>query len=352
MDITILGGGNVGSLMAAECARKGHSVTLYTSRPGAWAGEVAVYDRDDAFLFAGRIAAVTDDLARAVRGAELIFITLPAEAFPALARKLVPLLREGQALGCVPGSGGAEFAFRPYLQAGGTLFGFQRVHSIARVREAGRSVYMLGRKDELQLAAIPAARAPELARTMGTLFDMPCRVLPTYLAVTLTPSNPLLHTARLYSLFRDYRGQASPRNFLFYEEWDDEASALLLQCDDELQRLCAAIPLDLSDVKSLRAHYESATIPEMTRKIRSIAAFKGLASPMREGAGGWLPDFASRYFSTDFSYGLKILLDVCRLFGVPAPGMERIWHWYAATVRPAASFALDLSREAFLQVYR
>lgn len=352
MDITILGGGNVGSLMAAECARKGHSVMLHTSRPGAWPGEVAVYDRDDAFLFTARIAAVTDDLARAVRAAELIFITLPAETFPSLAVKLLPLLCGDQALGCVPGSGGAEFAFRPFLQKGGCLFGFQRVHSIARMREAGRSVYMLGRKAELQLAAIPGARAPGLARTMEALFDMPCRVLPNYLAVTLTPSNPILHTARLYALFKDYRGQAYPRNFLFYEEWDDEASALLLQCDDELQRLCAAIPLDLSDVRSLRAHYESATIPEMTRKIRSIAAFKGLPSPMRECAGGWAPDFSSRYFSTDFSYGLKILLDACRLFGVPAPGMERVWRWYAGAGTPAASFALDLSREAFLQLYR
>lgn len=352
MKITILGGGNIGTLMAAECAAKGHAVTLCTSRPQGWSPDIVVHDRDGAFLFSGRLGAVTDDLALAVSGAEIIFVTLPAEAFPQLAPRLLPHLSKDQALGVVPGSGGAEFAFLGFLRRGGCLFGFQRVHSIARVSRRGSAVSMLGRKAELQLAAIPRGRARELARIMESLFDMPCRVLPNYLAVTLTPSNPILHTARLYSLFRDYRGEAYPRNFLFYEEWDDLASAMLLECDAELQRLCGRIPLELGDVKSLRAHYESDTAAAMTKMIRGIPAFRGLLSPMRETADGWRPDFSSRYFSTDFSFGLKILLDICGAFALPAPAMERIWRWYAGVGRPAASFALGLSQEAFLDLYR
>ena len=352
MNITILGGGNIGTLMAAECARKGHRVTVHTSRPELWSRELCVHDREDAPLFSARIAEVTDDLARAVCGAEVVFITLPAETFPALARELAPHVRPGQRIGIIPGSGGAEFAFRDFLQKGVCLFGVQRVHSIARLRERGRSVAMLGRKAELQLAAIPGAQAPELAGMMTHLFDMPCRVLPNYLSVTLTPSNPLLHTARLYSLFRDYGGADLARNALFYEEWDDLASEMLLRTDAELQRLCAAIPLELESVKSLREHYESATIAEMTRKIRSIPAFRGLAAPMRRTAGGWQPDFSSRYFTTDFSFGLKILLDICGLFNVPSPAMQELWDWYTGIHTAAHSFALDLSREDFLGLYR
>lgn len=351
MNITILGGGNIGTLMAAECSRKGHRVTVHTSRPGGWSPELGVYDREDAFLFSGRIAEATDDLARAVGGADIIFVTLPAETFPALARQLAPHVRPGQHVGVIPGSGGAEFAFRGLLQKGAALFGVQRVHSIARLRERGRSVAMLGRKAELQLAAIPGAQAPELARMMEGLFDMPCRVLPNYLSVTLTPSNPLLHTSRLYSLFRDWHGQDLAREALFYEEWDDLASEMLLRADAELQQLCAALPLELESVKSLREHYESATVAEMTRKIRSIPAFRGLAAPMRRTGGGWQPDFSSRYFTTDFSYGLKILLDICGLFHVASPAMQELWSWYTGVHTPAHSFALDLSREEFLGLY-
>ncbi|MDE6735129.1 MAG: NAD/NADP octopine/nopaline dehydrogenase family protein [Desulfovibrio sp.] len=351
MNIAILGGGNIGTLMAAECARKGHRVTVHTSRPDGWSLELGVHDREDAFLFSGRIAGVTADLAHAVRGADVIFITLPAETFPALARELAPHVRPGQRMGVIPGSGGAEFAFRELLQKGAGLFGVQRVHSIARLRERGRSVAMLGRKAELQLAAIPGADAQEHARMMEGLFDMPCRVLPNYLSVTLTPSNPLLHTARLYSLFRDWHGQDYPRNVLFYEEWDDLASEMLLRADAELQQLCATLPLELESVKSLREHYESATVAEMTRKIRSIPAFRALPAPMRRTDRGWQPDLTSRYFTTDFSYGLKILLDICGLFHVPSPAMQELWDWYTSVRTPAHSFALGLSREEFLGLY-
>lgn len=33
MNITVIGGGNIGTLMAAEAANKGHNVTVYTSKP-------------------------------------------------------------------------------------------------------------------------------------------------------------------------------------------------------------------------------------------------------------------------------------------------------------------------------
>lgn len=352
MNITILGGGNIGTLIAAECARKGHSVTLYTSRPGGWSTTLEVYDKNDVFLFSSRIFEVTDDIAHAVDATELILITLPAETFPSLAQELLPLIRNDQQLGFVPGSGGAEFAFCEFIQKGGTLFGFQRVHSIARLKQRGHSVYMLGRKEELQLAAIPQSKAEGMARIMEGLFDMPCKILPNYLVVTLTPSNPILHTARLFSLFKDYRNQPYPRNFLFYEEWDDVASAMLLNCDDELQQLCDCIPLDLTEVKSLRIHYESNTILEMTKKIASIPAFKNLLSPMIKNEEGWLPDFSSRYFSTDFAFGLKILLDLCHLFSISAPSMEHLWQWYISVNTPNYRFELNLTKEKFLALYR
>lgn len=138
---------------------------------------------------------------------------------------------------------------------------------------------------------------------------------------------------------------------LFYEEWDDLASEMLLRTDAELQRLCAVIPLELESVRSLREHYESATVAEMTRKNMNIPAFRGLATPMRRTAGGWQPDFSSRYFTTDFSHGLKILLDICVLFNVPSPAIRELWDRYTSIHTPAHSFVLDLSREDFLGLY-
>lgn len=45
MRITIIGGGNIGTLMAAEMAHNGHSVTVYTKRADKWSKIIKVLNR-------------------------------------------------------------------------------------------------------------------------------------------------------------------------------------------------------------------------------------------------------------------------------------------------------------------
>lgn len=304
MKITVIGGGNIGTLISAEMAYKGHEVTVFTSRPQEWEKELTIRNSDETLWRTGRIASATDDLEEAVRGAELIWITVPAQVFGELARKLEPLVQPGQMVGVAPGAGGAEYAFHKLIENNCVFFGLQRVHSIARLKEYGHAVYMLGRKSELQVGAIPAVQTERIAAMLARDFDLPCQALPNYLCVTMTPSNPILHTSRLETMFADWQeGKTYPRNIPFYEEWTDASSQRLLAMDDELQMLCHRIPLPLETVRSLRDYYESPTKEAMTKKIRSIAAFKGLLSPMKEESGGWVPDLSSRYFTADFSYG-------------------------------------------------
>lgn len=291
----------------------------------------------------------------AVRDAAQLWITLPAFLFPQLGEQLLPIVEKGQTIICVPGGGGAEFAFQGLVRkVGCTLCGLQRVHSIARLKEYGRSVFMLGRKDSIQIGTIPCGKAGETADILSKMLAMPCKALPNYLSVTLTPSNPILHTSRLYSMFHDYRdGVFYDRNILFYEEWTDDASRVLLACDAELQELCTALqPLDLTGVRSLKTHYESETSEQMTRKISGIPAFKGLTSPMKKCEKGWHPDFTSRYFTADFAFGLKVIIDLAHSVGSCACEMESVWRWYLKTRDvPCDYFTLTTDREELTSYY-
>lgn len=334
MRFTIIGGGNIGTLMAAEFAHKGHLVTMYTSKPLIWGNTLSVYTKEECLLFEADLIDVTHDLEQAVKFADIIWVTTPPSVFPKLSNQLDALDLNGKMLGIIPGSGGAEFTFARVVSRGCILFGFQRVHSIARLKKYGHSVYMLGRKKNLYLAAVPEHYTEDMCKLMEGLFDIPCIALPNYMSITLTPSNPILHTSRLYSLFKDYRsGIYYPRSYGFYDEWDDFASQIVLACDLELQNLCSLIPLDLTSVTSLKEHYESSTIKEMTDKIRSIDAFKGLLSPMKQVEAGWIPDFSSRYFVSDFDFGLKILIDIAHNYDVEVSTMEKIWTWYEKLVK-------------------
>ena len=67
----------------------------------------------------------------------------------------------------------------------------------------------------------------------------------------MTPSNPILYTARLKTLFGDWHvGIVYKSVPLFYEKWDDASSELLLACDEEVQDICKALAeFELQHVK-------------------------------------------------------------------------------------------------------
>lgn len=344
--ICIIGGGNIGTLLAAEFAAKDYAVCVYTSQFSIWNGTLQVFSpEEDLVLNASGIEA-TDNLSYAVSNAQQIWVTLPSFMFPKIAEELYPIVSPGQIIFCSPGAG-AEFYFRPMIEKGCTLCGLQRVHSISRLKERGKSVYMLGRKDQVYVAVIPKHNGALCCGLVTQQLNMPCFLLENYLAITLTPSNPILHTARLYSMFIDFSpGVVYDHNILFYEEWSDFSSDILLKCDAELQTICRALPeLDLHSVKSLKEHYESNTVSQMTKKIRNIKAFKGILSPMSETPNGWVPDFNDRYFVADFAFGLKIIRDIARVLRILSPSLDAVWNWYRSisNSKPDQCFKIQLT---------
>ena len=191
-----------------------------------------------------------------------------------MGRQILPYVDSNTIIMVLPGTGGAEFAFADCIKKGATLSGLQRVPTVARIEELGKRVRCEGLRSELHVAAIPHSKTSEIADFMSEVWGIPCHVLPNYLSVTLTPSNPILHTTRLRTLFADYEpGKVYDSNPLFYGEWSDESSNLLIQADEELQQMCRMMEqagvgdIDLSQVKSLKLHYESDTIEAMTSKI-------------------------------------------------------------------------------------
>lgn len=330
MKITIAGAGNVGTQFAVHCAQKGHDVIVYSSKPEKISGHLSIVNENGIQIHSGDIKGATCDTQTAFEDAEVIFITMPAYCMNDLAEKILPYATEGMKIGIVPGTGGGECAFKECLEKGATVFGLQRVPSVARLVEYGKIVKATGYRDELFVASLPSKDAALCASMVSAVFDMPCGILPNYLNLTLTPSNPILHTTRLKNLFGDYKeGIVYKTVPLFYEDWNDETSELLLKCDDEVQKLCRILQqFDLSYVKSLRIHYESPTAEAMTKKISGIAGFKGLPSPVLEVDGGYIPDLNSRYFTADFPYGLSILVQIAEIAGMEAPNMKETLNWY------------------------
>lgn len=354
MKISIIGGGNLGTYMACSFANKGHDVNIITSRPKDFSKKLKIYSEDEKLISEGKISLATDNMKDGIENSQIIFITVPPQLFSVTAQKLDPLIKNNQSIGIVPGAGGAEFAFKKIINKGVNFFGFARVPTIARLKEYGKSVYMLGEAPELLIGSIPSNNASMICDNIKELFDMKCLPVPNYLNVSFTPSNPILHTTRIYSMFKDYiPGNYYPRNELFYEEWSIDAGKLLLNCSDELQYLCKAIPLDLRYVESMQSRHNARTPEELSNRICNIDRLKGLYSPVIKERKGYVPDFNSRYFVSDFPLGIKIIIEIAKLFDVETPNMNMIWSWYEK-VQPnniSNSFALNTSVDDFIKLY-
>lgn len=330
MRITIVGGGNIGTQFAVHCAEKGHEVVVYTSKPELYDGYLNVVDENGSITHEGEISSATSDPEKAFRKADFIMVTMPATMMQDVAELIYQHCDSHPIIGVVPGNGGSECAFRKCIERGNIFFGLERVPAIARLVQKGRSVRSFNYRDELHVASIPNAYAQECAELISGIFDKRCTVIPNFLNLTMTPSNPILHTTRIKTLFQDWEaGKVYPSVPLFYEEWDDASSELLIACDEEVQKICRALPeFELQFVNSLRNHYESPTVDAMTRKISSIESFKGLKSPVVQVDGGYIPDLHSRYFTADFSYGLNIIKQVAVFAGVSTPNIDEILRWY------------------------
>lgn len=330
MRITVVGGGNVGTQFMVHCAAKGHDVIAYTSDPSVFSKHLNIVDENGVTTLEGDISLATNDPGKAFGDAELIMITLPSNLMKGIAQKVYEHAPASAVIGVVPGNGGSECAFEKCIEKGNVFFALERVPAIARLVQKGHTVKSTGYRKELHVAAIPSSKAEECAAIIESIYDKPCRVIPNFLNLTMTPSNPILHTTRLRTIFKDYEpGVVYERLPLFYEEWSDESSELLIKCDEEVQQICHALPeFRLEFVKSLRIHYESSTVEAMTAKISSIPAFKGLKTPYVEVEGGLIPDFHSRYFTADFSYGLSIIKQIAVFADVDTPNIDEVLVWY------------------------
>ncbi len=361
--ICVIGGGNIGTYVAVYAKRKEYEVALYVGDETKFAKTLFAENIDDGETYSAEIDCVTSSLKLAMKDADIVFITYPAFLFEGLGKEMLQYIDGRTVLCFLPGTGGVEFAFSECIKKGAVIFGLQRVPLVARLKEYGKVVSVNGKRDCLYLGGIGAEK-DEIVRFsefLKNLFETDCGILPNYLCVTLTPSNPILHTSRLFSMFKEYRhGKVYDRNFLFYEEWGDEASDILFLCDGELQDICremeisSGYKIDLSKVTSLKKHYESETPEQLTQKMQSIRSLKGLSSPMKRTERGWIPDFSSRYFSADFPYGLKILIDIGRVFDVPTPSMDSIWEWFCRVCPKRANefCSIGLSKDEFLALYK
>ena len=321
MHICICGGGSLGHVCAGVLASREVTVNILSGHPEKWGRSIEVTDSDGK-TYRGPLAKVSSDPSEAVKGCDIVLLCVPGYLIEKTLESIKAFIGEA-AVGSVVCSTGFFFFAHRILGENARLFGFQRVPYIARVAEYGSKALLLGYKSSLMVALenIP----DDFTGTLQTLFGTPVLKADSYLQVSLTNSNPILHTGRLYTMFAGKEDQIFDHNILFYKEWTDEASQTLIDMDGEFFVLLDR--LQVKGIPTLLEYYESQDATSLTRKISSIPAFQAITSPMVRSEGGWKLDKTSRYFTEDFPFGLRWIKELAEKNNIETPVIDRVYDW-------------------------
>lgn len=332
MKICICGGGNLGHVCAGFLANRGHQVSILTTKPERWNSELEIVAPDG--IFSGKISLISSDPKEVIPHTEMVIACLPGYAIHDELVKIKPYLSKKTIVGSVVSSTGFFFEAFKVLPSDISIFGFQRVPFISRIIDYGKKAELKGYKEMLHVAIENTLVKESIGDELEKLFEKPVSIADSYYEVSLSNSNPILHPARLYTMWKDWQPEIIyPRNPQFYAEWTVEASTLLLKMDDEFQHLLKVLGLKPGCIPTILDYYESTDATSLTQKLHDIKAFQGILSPMKEVEGGWIPDFSSRYFTEDFPYGMRFIVETAHEQNVAIPTIENIYQWGLSKTR-------------------
>eukprot|EP01006_Ploeotia_vitrea_P014017 TRINITY_DN37055_c0_g1_i1.p1 TRINITY_DN37055_c0_g1~~TRINITY_DN37055_c0_g1_i1.p1 ORF type:complete len:397 (+),score=50.94 TRINITY_DN37055_c0_g1_i1:50-1240(+) len=350
--VCVCGGGNAAHVMIQELTTSGCKVNLFAP----FADEAEKFnsllpkeglkcDMIDGSSKYGQLQAVSKDPAAVIPGSKFIFVPLPCFAHEATLRAVVPHCDDDAVICAMPTTGAFDFIGTKVLKELGresiTLAGLSPLPYVCRIVDYAKQVRLFGKKERVHFATLPASRGAEVAAQLEPLLGLKLDIAPSFLVLTLTPTNPIMHTGRLYGLFgdTDWRTKKFEKNVLFYEECDDLSDRFLKELDAENQLIVQAcekvVPGCIGGkVLPLPDYLKSVYGKDITcwdspkACYQSNCQFKGVGSPMKQLEDGtWVPDFKSRYFTEDFPFGLLTNKGIAQLLGVATPTMDKIILW-------------------------
>ena len=356
MKITVLGSGNGGCAVAADCALHGHDVSIFdfpqfSTNIDAIASANGIRITGEVEGFAP-ISYAGSDIGAATREAELIYVVGPSYAHIPMARSYKEVMKSGQKVIVCPGTNGGALVFKKelgldYSDDSIVVAETSTLPYACRIQDPGQVHIFLKLKAGLFIASLPASKNAQIFDAFhsvypgSTLYD---NVLQTILQNgnnVIHPAISLLNVARI----------ESPEDFLFYEQGVTPAGGRLMKAvDDERIAIAEALGVSIMSDPEIGVMQGYMTVDNYDTGYSKAPGFKGIIAQRQ---------IDYRYFTEDVGFGLVLLSDLAKVVDVPTPVMDSIIqivsvlleHDYKREAqRTLASFGLNgLSKEELIK---
>ncbi len=324
INVLIIGFGNIAHAIIASACNNNLNFFVYSESYQHCNKERVIYSsRGNEQESRGTICSYTS-IGEVIEQADIILFCVPSHVRRKYLEKFQAYFKKTTIYGGIPGISGFNEEVESVIGCNVKNFSLQRVPYISRCLEHG-VIVSCHKKDKIFIAC--NFDRVECSTVINSLFDIPIEFLDHFDNINLSNSNPLLHTARIYT-FLINNGLTSnvAKNLKFYEDWDNSASEQLLDMDSEFMALTKK--LKLNGVVDLKEHYGISNAEALTYKIRSIEAFKDIVFPIKEESERCFLDFNSRYFKEDFEHGLAYIKRKAENCSINTPQIDNVLDFY------------------------
>ncbi len=323
MKIAVLGSGNGGCAVAAECGLQGHEVSIFDFAQFG-TNIQAIHDARGiqcAGVVEGfaPISYAGHDIFQAVANAEVIYVVGPSYATLPFAQAYKAVMQKGQQVIICPGTNGGALVFKKAL---GLDFSDREIivsetstlPYACRITTPG-AVHIFHKLEAgVFFASLPASET-------DTVFPAFQKIYPGSTAyknvwqTLLQNGNNVIHPA--VSLLNVGRIE-SPQDFFFYEEGVTPAVGRLMEAVDK-ERMAIAAGYGLAILSEPEAGYVQGYMLEKNYHTGYSKApgFKGIKAQTQ---------IDNRYFTEDVGYGLVLLEDMAKAVSVETPVISSIIH--------------------------
>lgn len=352
--VTIVGGGASAHVLVPCLSGAGHEVRLLTRRPEAWSAEVRLevqsIDEEVEDTFTGHISRASADPSEVIPGSDTVILCMPVCRYRESLHGLAPHLDRDRevAVGTIYGQAGFNWMTGEIEEAHGldnvTTFAVGLIPWICRVREYGAVGVSYGCKAVNLAAVSPRDRFDDLNRRF--LHDVCARWFgqgafqqaDSFLSLTLSVDNQIIHPSRCYGLFKRYDGRWSSAEDIpyFYRDFDDLSAGLLADLDADYSKVRNAIRrrfpdrdfphmLDYLAMERLTYRSDNVDVRESFTTSQTLGAIKPPVKQLPDGA--WVIDTDHRFFGDDISYGVCIAKWMAQELDLEVPTMDAIIEW-------------------------
>lgn len=321
-EIAIIGGGNGAHTMAADLSLRSYGVRMYEQT--AFIGKLSQL-RDTLTIHAtgavsgdARIEFLTDDLAKAISGADYIAVVTPSFAHETIAKSLKGLIKKNQVILIYPGGFGALEFKRilgddcPVIVQTNNLPYDTRLNGPASVFCSGKS--------PVNVALFPGNADRGILEDIMDISPFE-RVYQDVLECDLSLVNPSVHSGPCLLNFGAIEQQDLRGKFCMYEHFTFGAAKVDWAIDKERKAVGAAFGYKLRPLEDfVEPRGDEVTWKDIYMKMHGEPSLTPIIGP---------DSIWNRYLTEDCPNGLVPWSELGKLCGVPTPVMDGVISIYS-----------------------